>query len=984
MYRTPPRRTTNTTAENRDTHDEEKEKEIVEEGQHAQQPVLLRLCVVLSRPSSTRALTTVKDVVLSPSLHTLVMTDMCAITEMHVDAAAWRAWLHDADEGVVSLPQRRTFQTESDSSRSCTHVIAPHTPRSIRYDHCAVHAVPHTLRDGTATAATAPMPSTDMAHHVDVDEDDDVALTVHVMLRVVDLSAPVRAACGADEELRRLLGGGNRRGGESALHTGLISAGWDKGGEAVPLGPNTMGGICATKSTMFDVPARATITSRVQHAHAPPYACMPRSELYRHYTMFYHTYWGGGATTTWPQGRRHVYHRELRRALECGSNTTAAPATEERCTGVVFMSHRNTDSDGDSGTKSDHLTHAALEHCETRCTLPHHDGASSARVQNGAQVRYTDADPAYLSREGILRDIRLEGAVLIGETAMAPLLCTLAHCPHVRHMYLDGNQLGDWTCGRLCALLSRHSYLQSISLRNNSIHESGAMQLLRLARRCHTLTRVCLESNPCSAAVRGRVDAACARNRAALSGEGATRAPLCWSSLPDITPLHCYMASARSTTSSSPSSTAGTVILTRDDSDPVKTANTMRSAALTSMHAVRRACRVWAILTATPVGDVDVWTRNSTTGEMDRLSDDCTREAREAAAAVARAESASTIPPLCQAALLNEVMRAVKTALAGGGGGGERLSTNSSARLALSVFADLCETRQALRERLYTHVTMAAAVRARAAPTDVLLRVSGATASAAARLARERAPRRAADDSSCTDDDRAEDEMTELHMLAAMVSPQSYVDATEKEEYCPAEAERSRDAHENSKTKEEEDEAAAAVCRRDTDDATQASLPTPSGADANADADAERSAPQQSAAAPAEAWLTQVDRVASTRLAQAMERHYRVSFLRLVVITMTHMACPDSWYERAQPQLRELARVQQQCFDLVTEDYVRAIWAFVAATQACCDMSSGRGGGFDREDKEALLMALTFGARTALSMVPESIADHCTTAMNPS
>ncbi|KEG11958.1 hypothetical protein DQ04_02111000 [Trypanosoma grayi] len=88
--------------------------------------------------------------------------------------------------------------------------------------------------------------------------------------------------------------------------------------------------------------------------------------------------------------------------------------------------------------------------------------------------------------------------VLLGDDALAPVLATLFYCPSLCSLVLDQNSAGDLTCYRLAALFSRHRHLQEVSICRNAVHESGAEQLLRLARRNKRVTLLCAAGNPCS------------------------------------------------------------------------------------------------------------------------------------------------------------------------------------------------------------------------------------------------------------------------------------------------------------------------------------------------------------------------------------------------------------------------------------------------------------------------------------------------------
>lgn len=227
------------------------------------------------------------------------------------------------------------------------------------------------------------------------------------------------------------------------------------------------------------------------------------------------------------------------------------------------------------------------------------------------------ADASYPYRWNALTEVRLD-RVLLGEEAFAPLLLTLAHCDNLRELASDHNALGDTTCARLCALLSRHRYLRALSVAHNPIYEGGADQLLRLARRNHRLADLSVDGCWCSDATRQRIAAVTAASRAAIAQD----------------PLNAF--SARYGYLTSPASI--------------------------SPPTLKLALTVWAMLSVAPVGDVDVWVRNSTTRDMDQYVptyDAIAVEPRRRACREAARAPLSVIPLAARAPLLSEVMRTV-------------------------------------------------------------------------------------------------------------------------------------------------------------------------------------------------------------------------------------------------------------------------------------------------------------------------------------
>eukprot|EP00796_Vickermania_ingenoplastis_P012461 gene12461-8548_t len=229
------------------------------------------------------------------------------------------------------------------------------------------------------------------------------------------------------------------------------------------------------------------------------------------------------------------------------------------------------------------------------------------------------AEASFPHRWNALTDLggSLDGR-LLGEALLTPLLLTLSHCTNLRRLRLASNRLSDATCWRLCALFSHHRYLGQVLLPGNDIYESGADALLRLVRRNHRIIEVDVRDNPCSEAIRRRISKVAMMNETTLRQD----------------PLHFF--SSQYSFLVSPASLPRPVL--------------------------REALSVWAQLTAAPLGDIDVWPRNSTTEDMDRYVDESVLPRLRDAEALADAPR-SIIPLAAKAPLLSELMRTVSTAI---------------------------------------------------------------------------------------------------------------------------------------------------------------------------------------------------------------------------------------------------------------------------------------------------------------------------------
>lgn len=236
-----------------------------------------------------------------------------------------------------------------------------------------------------------------------------------------------------------------------------------------------------------------------------------------------------------------------------------------------------------------------------------------------AAPRQREAEASYPYRWNALTDVDLR-PLLLGERGFAPLLLTLAHCTNLRTLHADGNQLGDITCGRLAALFRRHRYLAHVGLSKNAVHEAGAAQLLRLLRHNPRLSSLTCEGNFFSLSMLQRIRDTAARNAAVITNDP----------LNVFAPSYGYLTDLASL----PEST------------------------------VRQALRTWAMLSAAPVGDVDVMVRNTTTSSQRTIGDSPHVAMQRAKMALQARETFSFIPPAALAPLLNEVMRTVYVSMA--------------------------------------------------------------------------------------------------------------------------------------------------------------------------------------------------------------------------------------------------------------------------------------------------------------------------------
>jgi hypothetical protein len=228
--------------------------------------------------------------------------------------------------------------------------------------------------------------------------------------------------------------------------------------------------------------------------------------------------------------------------------------------------------------------------------------------------RQREAEASFPHRWNALTEIDLR-PLLLGEQSFAPLLLTLAHCTNLRSLYAEGNQLGDYTCGRLAALFSHHRCLAYIGLSRNGIHEAGGEQLVRLLKRNLRITALPCDGNYFSDAMRRRIASYTSRNASVIADD----------------PLNIFARSYD--------------YLTELSSLPEVTQ--------------RQALRTWAMLSAAPVGDVDVMVRNLTTSSQRTIGDSPQVAMQRAKMARRARETFSLIPPAALAPLLNEVMRTV-------------------------------------------------------------------------------------------------------------------------------------------------------------------------------------------------------------------------------------------------------------------------------------------------------------------------------------
>ncbi|GET88254.1 hypothetical protein, conserved [Leishmania tarentolae] len=244
---------------------------------------------------------------------------------------------------------------------------------------------------------------------------------------------------------------------------------------------------------------------------------------------------------------------------------------------------------------------------------------SSVVTQRLAEApRQREADASFPHRWNTLTVVDLR-PILLGEDAFAPLLVTLAYCTNLRALYADGNHLGDFTCARLSALFRRHRYLACVSLSKNTIHEAGGEHLLRLVRNNLRVTSMPCQGNFFSDALRRRIEEVTRRNAGVIARD----------------PLNIFSSSYD--------------YLTDLSSLP----NSLQQQAL----------RIWTMLSAAPVGDVDVMVRNFTTSTQRTLGDSPVVAMQRAKAALHARESFSLIPPAALAPFLNEIIRTVSVGI---------------------------------------------------------------------------------------------------------------------------------------------------------------------------------------------------------------------------------------------------------------------------------------------------------------------------------
>lgn len=227
------------------------------------------------------------------------------------------------------------------------------------------------------------------------------------------------------------------------------------------------------------------------------------------------------------------------------------------------------------------------------------------------------AELSFPHRWNAVTEVRLD-RVLLGDDGIAPLLLTLAHSCNLRRLIADRNGLSDLTCARLLELFSRHRYLVMLSLAGNHIHEGGADQLLRLVRRNRRITQVVLTGNPCSDSIQQRIQRITSESKASIHRD----------------PLNVFSSQYAYLTTPS----------------------------ALQRSTIRAALGVWAMLSAAPVGDVDVWVRNLTTTAMEAYVDESVEPRRAAAAEMANVAPA-LMPAVARAPLLNEIIRTVSVGL---------------------------------------------------------------------------------------------------------------------------------------------------------------------------------------------------------------------------------------------------------------------------------------------------------------------------------
>lgn len=208
---------------------------------------------------------------------------------------------------------------------------------------------------------------------------------------------------------------------------------------------------------------------------------------------------------------------------------------------------------------------------------------------------------------------------ILGEADLTPLLLTLSHCPNLARLNFSGNQLTDFCCARIAALFAGHRCLKEVQLEHNKFYEIGADAILRLVRRNKRIEEVHLDGNKCA------MGPSHIRMRKILQDHQQA-----WRE----DPLQLFSSQYE--------------YLVSPDSLPEEV--------------VREALGVWSQLTAAPVGDVDVWLRNSTTEDFDRYVDESVLPRLTAAQEAYDAPSSIT-PLVARAPLLSEIMRSVCTAM---------------------------------------------------------------------------------------------------------------------------------------------------------------------------------------------------------------------------------------------------------------------------------------------------------------------------------
>lgn len=208
---------------------------------------------------------------------------------------------------------------------------------------------------------------------------------------------------------------------------------------------------------------------------------------------------------------------------------------------------------------------------------------------------------------------------IMGDLYATPLLLTLSHCPNLRHLSLASNRLGDVTCARIGALFSHHRYLSHVHLQGNNIYESGAEALLRLVRRNRRIVMLDLTKNPCEGTwIQRRIEKLVADHACAFRDDP----------LNVFSPTYNYLISPTSLTPS----------------------------------IIQEALVCWAHLTVTPIGDIDVWPRNSTTEDMDQYVDESVLPRLREGYRMSEAPH-SIIPLVARAPLLSELIRTVYRAM---------------------------------------------------------------------------------------------------------------------------------------------------------------------------------------------------------------------------------------------------------------------------------------------------------------------------------